>query len=85
MANLPAHKLDAIAPLIEAVGARVLYLSPYSPFNPIEHWCSQLKAFLRKFSLTTSAMVDPLITTAIDLMDPNHLRNWFTHCCYCPS
>ncbi|MBW4638421.1 MAG: transposase [Gloeocapsa sp. UFS-A4-WI-NPMV-4B04] len=33
---------------IEAVGARILYLSPYSPeFNPIEHWWSQLKAFLR--------------------------------------
>ncbi len=81
MDNLPAHKVDAIAPLIEAVGARVLYLSPYSPeFNPIEHWWSQLKAFLRKFSPTTSAMVDTLIATAIDLMDPNHLHNWFTHC-----
>jgi transposase len=42
MANLPAHKVEAIAPLLEAVGAKVLYLSPYSPeFNPIEHWWSQ--------------------------------------------
>ena len=41
MDNLPAHKVKAIAPLIEAVGARTLYLSPYSPeFNPIEHWWS---------------------------------------------
>lgn len=42
MDNLPAHKVKAIGPLIEAVGAKVLYLSPYSPeFNPIEHWwCS---------------------------------------------
>ncbi len=86
MDNLPAHKVEAIAPLIEVVGARVLYLSPYSPeFNPIEHWWSQLKAFLRQFSPTTSAMVDTLIATAMDLMDPNHLRNWFAHCCYCPS
>ena len=54
MDNLPAHKVRAIAPLIEAVGAKVLYLSPYSPeFNPIEHWWSQLKAFLRKFSPKT--------------------------------
>jgi transposase len=52
--NLPAHKGRAIAPLIEAVGARILYLSPYSPeFNPIEHWWLQLKAFLRQFSPTT--------------------------------
>ena len=42
MDNLPAHKVKAIAPLIEAAGAKILYLSPYSPeFNPIEHWwCS---------------------------------------------
>ena len=86
MDNLPAHKVEAIAPLIEAVGARILYLSPYSAeFNPIEHWWSQLKAFLRQFSPTTSKMVDTLIATAMDLMNPEHLRNWFAHCCYCPS
>lgn len=85
MDNLPAHKVKAIAPLIEAVGAKVLYLSPYSPeFNPIEHWWSQLKAFLKQFSPRTSKMVDPLIKIAIDLMNPKHLRNWFAHCCYCP-
>jgi DDE superfamily endonuclease len=62
-----------------------LYMSPYSPeFNPIEHWWSQLKAFLRQFSPTTSKKVDTLIKTAMDLMDPKHLRNWFAHCCYCP-
>jgi transposase len=31
MDNLSSHKVDTIAPLIEAVGAKVLYLSPYSP------------------------------------------------------
>jgi putative transposase len=86
MDNLRAHKVEAIAPLIEAVGAKILYLSPYSPeFNPIEHWWSQLKAFLRQFSPTTTNMVDTLIATALDLIDPKHLRNWFAHCCYCPS
>ena len=86
MDNLPSHKVEAIAPLIEAVGAKVLYLSPYSPeFNPIEHWWSQLKAFLRQFSPTTSKRVDTLIKIAMNLMNPKHLRNWFAHCCYCPS
>lgn len=43
--NLPAHQVEEIKPLIEGVGASVVYLSPYSPeFNPIEHWWSQLKA-----------------------------------------
>ena len=37
MDNLPAHKLASIVPMIEAWGASVIYLSPYSPdFNPIE-------------------------------------------------
>ena len=86
MDNLTAHKVDSIVPLIEAVGAKVLYMSPYSPeFNPIEHLWSQLKAFLRQFSPTTSKMVDTLIATAMDLINSAHLRNWFAHCCYCPS
>ena len=37
MDNLPAHKLASIVPMIEACGASVICLSPYSPdFNPIE-------------------------------------------------
>jgi putative transposase len=65
MDNLPAHKIALIEPLIQSVGASVLNLSPYSPdFNPIEHWWSQLKAFLRQFSPTTTKMVDTLIATA---------------------
>jgi transposase len=86
MDNLAAHKMAAITPLIEAAGARVVNLSPYSPeFNPIELWWSQLKAFLRKFSPTTTQMVDTLIGVALDLVNPEHLRNWFANCCYCTS
>ena len=37
MDNLPAHKLASIKPMIQAVDASILCLSPYSPdFNPIE-------------------------------------------------
>lgn len=86
MDNLPAHKVKEIEPLIQSVGASVVYQSPYSPdFNPIEHWWSQLKAFLRSFSPTTAKMVDALIATALDLINPQHLKNWFTNCCYCTS
>ena len=86
MDNLPAHKVDSIKPMIEAVGASILCLSPYSPdFNPIELWWSQLKSLLRRFSPTTTKMVDTIIAVALDLMDPKHLKNWFTNCCYCTS
>ena len=86
MDNLPAHKLASIKPMIEAVGASILCLSPYSPdFNPIELWWSQLKSLLIQFSPTTTKMVDTIIAVALDLMNPKHLKNWFTNCCYCTS
>ncbi|MBW4568770.1 MAG: transposase [Tolypothrix carrinoi HA7290-LM1] len=86
MDNVPAHKVKEIEPLIQSVDASVLYQSPYSPdFNPIEHWWSQLKAFLRQFSPTTAKMLDVLIAFALHLINPKHLKNWFTNCCYCTS
>ena len=86
MDNLPAHKVDSITSMIESVGASILCLSPYSPdFNPIELWWSQLKSLLRQFSPTTTKMVDTIIAVALDLINPKHLKNWFTNCCYCTS
>jgi len=47
MDNLPAYKMASIAPMIEAVGASIINLSPYYfDFNPIELWWSQLKSFM---------------------------------------
>jgi putative transposase len=86
MDNLPAHKVASIVPLIESVGASVISRSPYSPdFNPIELWWSQLKAFLRRFAPTTSSTIDRILAVALHLIEPEHLKNWFTHCCYCTS
>jgi len=44
MDNLPAHKVEGVRGRIEAVGAELLYLPPYSPdFNPIEQAWSKVK------------------------------------------
>ena len=49
MDNLSAHKVPGVREAIEAAGARLLYLPPYSPnFNPIEQLFAKLKALLRK-------------------------------------
>jgi transposase len=49
MDNLPVHKVAGVEEAIEAVGAKLLYLPPYSPdLNPIEMASSKLKALLRK-------------------------------------
>ncbi len=86
MDNARAHKVKGVTQIIEEVGARVIYLSPYSPeFNPIEHYWSQLKIFLRKFSPKNHKAVDQLLKIAVMLSNPIHFRNWFAHCCYCTN
>jgi len=48
MDNLATHKIRGIVEAIEAAGARLLYLPPYSPdFNPIENMWSKIKQILR--------------------------------------
>jgi putative transposase len=77
MDNLPAHKLASIVPMIESVGASVICLSPYYPdFNPIELWWSQLKSFWLWFAPTNASMIDRIIAVALNLINPQHLRNW---------
>ena len=54
MDNLGSHKGAAVREAIEAVGARLLFLPPYSPdFNPIENAFAKLKALLRKAAART--------------------------------
>jgi len=54
MDNLSSHKGVAVRTAIEAAGAELRYLPPYSPdFNPIEKAFSQLKAHLRKAAVST--------------------------------
>ena len=48
MDNLASHKVEGVRERIEAAGARLWYLPPYSPdLNPIERWFAKLKALLR--------------------------------------
>ena len=54
MDNLPAHKVNSTRAAIERVGAKLLFLPPYSPdFNPIEQAFAKIKALLRKAAART--------------------------------
>jgi len=86
MDNLKAHKAEGVQQMIEAVGARVVYLSPYSPeFNPIEHLWWQLKAFIRRFVPKSVETITKLLQLGVNLCSSRELRNYFAHCCYCTS
>ena len=65
--NLPAHKVAGLAELVEARGARLLYLPPYSPdFNPIELAFSKLKTWLRSAQVRTREALETVIQAATD-------------------
>lgn len=80
MDNLPAHKVTGVRLAIEAVGARLLYLPPYSPdLNPIEQVFAKLKAYLRKAAKRTLDELWQEIGRILDTYPPdecaNYLRN----------
>jgi transposase len=78
MDNLPTHKLAGVRAAIEAVGAKVLYLPPYSPdFNPIEMAFSKLKAFLKKVATRTKEALWAAIADGIDTFTPDECVNYF--------
>jgi len=78
MDNLSSHKGPAVRAMIEAVGASLFYLPPYSPdFNPIEKAFSKLKAHLRKAAERTVAGLWDAIGRLIDLFTPQECTNFF--------
>ena len=86
MDNLPAHKVSGIRDAIEAAGASLLYLPPYSPdFNPIEMTFSKLKAVLRKSAARTVDDLWDVIAQSLDDFTPEECRNYFAAAGYVPE
>jgi transposase len=83
MDNLPAHKNAAVRQIIEAAGAELRYLPPYSPdLNPIEQAFSKLKAHLRKAQERSIDALWQRIGTLIDLFQPIECANFFLNAGY---
>jgi transposase len=77
MDNLPAHKSPLVRTMIEAAGANLLYLPPYSPdLNPIEKAFSKLKAMLRKAAERTVTNLWARINELVGLFEPNECENY---------
>lgn len=84
--NLPAHKPAAIRDAIEAAGAVLLFLPPYSPdFNPIEMAFSKLKSWLRSQAARTKEALDQAIAAGIDRITKADCRSYFTAAGYEPE
>jgi transposase len=86
MDNLGSHKGVGVREAIEAVGASLLYLPPYSPdFNPIENAFAKLKAMLRKAGERTVDGLWAAIGRIIDTFTPAECANYFAAAGYDPD
>jgi transposase len=83
MDNLPAHKGAAVRQIIEAAGAELQYLPPYSPdLNPIEQGFAKLKAHLRKAQERSIDALWQRIGKLLDLFSPSECANFFANSGY---
>ena len=81
--NLAVHKQAEVRTAIEAAGAHLRFLPPYSPdFNPIELAFAKLKAFLRAARPRNFDQVTALVAAALALYTSTECRNYIRHCGY---
>ena len=78
MDNLSAHKAQGVQEAIEAAGATVRYLPPYSPdFNPIEPMWSKAKQYLRSAAARTQHRLVRAVGNALRSVTPQDCRGFF--------
>lgn len=83
MDNLSVHKNATARAAIQAVGAQVWDLPPYSPdLNPIEKMWSKVKAYLRKAKARDPVALCEAIGRALEQVTQPEVRNYFASCGY---
>lgn len=83
MDNLSSHKRQRIRELIEAAGARLVFLPPYSPdLNPIELIFAKIKQSLKSLACRTRDALWSVMQSVLDEVTPNDAINCFRHCGY---
>lgn len=81
--NARIHKSDEIVNLIESVGAKVVFLPPYSPdLSPIEKMWSKVKEILKRLMPRTKADFHNALATALDSVNEEDCEEWFDACGY---
>ena len=82
--NLSTHKATGVREALEAVGARLVYLPPYSPDrNPIELAWSKLKSYLRTAAARTTKALHRALSEAVAAISSSDAQGYFAHCGYC--
>lgn len=83
MDNLSSHKVQGVREAIEAAGAQIAYLPPYSPdLNPIEQVFAKLKAMLRKYGERTVESLWNRVGELIPRVTRKECANFLRHAGY---
>ncbi len=83
--RLGAHRTQRVRELIEARGAKLLFLPSYSPdLNPIEEAFSKIKSIVRKVGARTREALVKTIDRALAAVTPEDAAGWFDHAGYEP-
>jgi transposase len=78
MDNVRTHKVAGVRAAIEAKGAKILYLPPYSPdFNPIEKPFSKIKSILERIAARTADALETAVGEALRTFTPRQCMNYF--------
>lgn len=86
MDNLSSHKVAGVKAAIEAAGAALRYLPPYSPdLNPIEQSFAKLKGLLRKTQARTLDALWSAVGSLLELFSASECERYIRHCGYCQS
>lgn len=86
MDNLGSHKIKGVRAAIEAAGAQLLFIPPYSPdLNPIEMAFAKLKAILRAKKLRTIEALWKALGNLADCFTAEECSNFFRHAGYFQS
>ena len=81
MDNLSSHKRRRTRQLIEAAGAALRFLPPYSPdLNPIELIFAKVKQRLRSLACRTRDALWQAMQSVLDQVTASDAANCFRHC-----
>jgi hypothetical protein len=81
--NGSIHLGEEVRRLVEAAGARLVYLPPYSPdFSPIENFWSTVKSLLKAMGARSCQALPESIEIAFNEVSETDILNGFAHCCY---
>jgi transposase len=81
--NVKFHKNKTVINMIEATGAKVVFLPPYSPdLSPIEKMWSKIKTILKQHKPRTDAEFYDALAIALHAVNSEDLENWYQECGY---